>query len=475
MIARGPLVRWVAAGIALAAAAAVCVLLRIRQPVPVHPPLGALRPITAKDRLLILAPHEDDEALAAGGLIQRALAAGAKVRVAYLTYGDHNQLAFIVYRRRPWITPKLNRRMGEIRRSEAERAMAFLGVPAAHLSFLGYPDNDTLGIWRAHWGDAPPLRSILTDSVRVPYRDALGFGKPYKGESIAADVAGVLRAFRPTRVFVSHPADGNPDHRACYLYLRLALLDLQGEIPRPAVYTYPVHMGPWPRPHFYHPEERLPFPRRLAAEAGRASAFPLDPEEVERKYRAIRLYRSQMADCGYWLTAFARRNELFIRDEPAALPFGGWWSGQRAAAATAETAAYEVEEQTGHLGSVSCRGEAEGLRVRIVLRRAMEKALGLSVSVFGYRRGVPFGEMPKLCVDWIAGTLRVRDGGREVGTDGVGIECRGTLVTFTVPWGMAGHPDAVFVESRGMLGSVARSSTGWELFTVSLPGAPATG
>lgn len=33
--------------------------------------------ITAADRLLMLAPHPDDEALAAGGLLQRAIGADA--------------------------------------------------------------------------------------------------------------------------------------------------------------------------------------------------------------------------------------------------------------------------------------------------------------------------------------------------------------------------------------------------------------
>src|SRR5690242_7448135 len=40
------------------------------------------------DRLLIIAPHPDDEALAAGGVIQRAIARGARVRIVVLTDGD---------------------------------------------------------------------------------------------------------------------------------------------------------------------------------------------------------------------------------------------------------------------------------------------------------------------------------------------------------------------------------------------------
>jgi len=474
MTLREPLSRWIVVVLALGAAAAMCILFSVQRSALVPPPLMPFPSLTAGDRVLILAPHEDDETLAAGGLIQRARSVGAKVRVAYLTYGDHNQLAVMVYRMRPWLTPKINRGMGEVRRGEATRAMSFLGVPPQQLTFLGYPDNDTFDIWRFHWGSAPPLHSVLTNTVRVPYRDALGFGKPYKGEEITAGVAGVLREFRPTLVFVSHPADGNPDHRALYLYLRLALLDLDGEIPPPRVYTYPVHMGPWPWPHRYHPDEWLSFPGRLEAETCRAVLFVLTPEEVRRKYEAIRMYRSQMSDSGYWMTAFARRNELFILD-PAPLPLGRYWSERQKAMANASTIAYEVEYQMGHVGGVAYRGTPGGMCVRVDLLRRMERALGLSVSLFGYRRGTPFAEMPKLNIDWLFGKLRVSDGRRVIATGGVKVEDAAGRVLFTVPWEMLGKPDAVFAHVRGMIGSADRSYTGWEEFTVSRASAATPG
>ena len=41
-------------------------------------------------RTLVIAPHPDDESIAAGGLLQRAVAAGAEVRVLVVTDGDNN-------------------------------------------------------------------------------------------------------------------------------------------------------------------------------------------------------------------------------------------------------------------------------------------------------------------------------------------------------------------------------------------------
>src|SRR6185436_660247 len=57
--------------------------------------------LNPQDRLLILAPHPDDEVLCCGGLIQKAVAMGLPVRTVFFTYGDNNQWSFLVYRKHP--------------------------------------------------------------------------------------------------------------------------------------------------------------------------------------------------------------------------------------------------------------------------------------------------------------------------------------------------------------------------------------
>ena len=47
--------------------------------------------------------------------------------------------------------------------------------------------------------------------------------KVTKGATTLADLKQVLTDFKPTKVFVSHPADTNPDHESYYLFLRTAL------------------------------------------------------------------------------------------------------------------------------------------------------------------------------------------------------------------------------------------------------------
>ena len=80
------------------------------------------------DRLLVFAPHPDDETLATGELIQVARAAGAAVRVVFATDGDNNPWPQRWCERRWHIGPAERERWGRRRRGEAEAALARLGV-----------------------------------------------------------------------------------------------------------------------------------------------------------------------------------------------------------------------------------------------------------------------------------------------------------------------------------------------------------
>jgi LmbE family N-acetylglucosaminyl deacetylase len=55
--------------------------------------------LSPTDRLLVVAPHPDDETLGAGGLLQRAAARGAAVRLCYATSGENNPWAQAAFER----------------------------------------------------------------------------------------------------------------------------------------------------------------------------------------------------------------------------------------------------------------------------------------------------------------------------------------------------------------------------------------
>lgn len=92
----------------------------------------ALAPVPAAQRVLVLAPHMDDETIGCGGALRQHLAAGASVDVVFLTDGaegfEHDERQRLTHDDRC-----------AIRRRESEAACAVLGVSATH--YLDLPDG----------------------------------------------------------------------------------------------------------------------------------------------------------------------------------------------------------------------------------------------------------------------------------------------------------------------------------------------
>src|SRR5689334_8641068 len=93
--------------------------------------------LAASDRLLILAPHPDDESIATGGLIQVAREVGAPVRVIVLTDGDNNPWPQRWIEKRWHIDAAARARWGARRREEARAAMRVLGLEPQDALFFG--------------------------------------------------------------------------------------------------------------------------------------------------------------------------------------------------------------------------------------------------------------------------------------------------------------------------------------------------
>src|SRR3954454_13952160 len=94
-----------------------------------------------QDRILIVAPHIDDEAIGAGGYAIDAMANGADVYVVFLTAGDCNRFSARLMNKTlgPKASSYLN--VGRARIGEAKKAMELLGIAPDHYFFLGYPDR----------------------------------------------------------------------------------------------------------------------------------------------------------------------------------------------------------------------------------------------------------------------------------------------------------------------------------------------
>src|SRR5262249_55730691 len=109
--------------------------------------------VGADTRLLVVAPHPDDETLGAGGLMQRVVDAGGSARIIFLTDGDA-YLAGVRYDEhaaRP--KPGDYRDYGRRRQKEARAALGRLGVAPDRSTFLSFPDRGLGKLLTTYWSE----------------------------------------------------------------------------------------------------------------------------------------------------------------------------------------------------------------------------------------------------------------------------------------------------------------------------------
>ncbi len=398
------------------------------------------------DRILVFAPHPDDETLGCAGVIQQAVAMKLPVRIVWLTYGDNNEWSFMLYRKRFVLMPGAVREMGEVRHSEAVAAAKILGVDPDQLAFLGYPDFGTLTIWYRHWDGQPPLESMLTKVSKVPYANAFRPGASYKGEDILRDLETNLREFKPTKVFVSHPSDHNVDHQALYLFARVALWDLESEM-CPEIYPYLVHFAHWPVPQVLHTTRPIlpPAPLDGMIDWG---IVPLFAEQIHIKELALRAHRSQLDSSKTYLNSFVRANELFGDFPPVIASFiqtnNQVLAGRRQEFPLQQEQLND-EERTNFVGieKMSVARENDDLVMTVRLSKRLFGGVSASVFAFGYRDDEPFAQMPKLRIN--VGDLRqdVLDQDRKLPKNAVQIHRRGQELTLRIPLKALGDPQRV--------------------------------
>jgi LmbE family N-acetylglucosaminyl deacetylase len=414
------------------------------------------------DRIMILAPHPDDETLSSGGLIQQALDMGLPVRVVFLTNGDNDEFSYALYRGSISLDPTEVLLSGLTRHQEALNATATLGLKPDQVTFLGYPDFGTLEIWRDRWGDREPLRAMMTQRNAVPYTDTLSPGAPYKGESILTDLTRVLRDFKPTKVVVSHPGDHNPDHQALYLFLRTALWDLANEI-SPKVYSYLVHYGRFPSPRGLRTDAPLEPPASFdIVDVWRV--LPLTDGQISRKLAALKQHRTQFDAASKYLEAFVRRNELFadLTDEIKLTPGTPVITGQSVGKRRPmeQLTAGELQEYT-ETETRSIRLEGNDLVFSIAFSAPLEGDVKATASFYGYRSDRPFAEMPKLQVVFDRTGYKVLERGQQVRESALQVKANATSAEIRIPLAFLGDPEHLLFSSRVQTGEVPLSVEPW--------------
>jgi LmbE family N-acetylglucosaminyl deacetylase len=218
------------------------------------------------DKVLVVAPHPDDESLATGGLLQRIFAKKIPVRILFVTSGENNPWAQRYWERRWRIGADDRARWGRRRREEAINAIGTLGGQPDCARFLNLPDLGTT--------------------------DLLMRG----GTELSVLISDEIQEWEPTVAFIPTILDSHPDHSALSVAFSMAFDSIEGLPVR--VWEYLVH-----KPQV--PIGREPVKLYLRA------------EEVARKRRAILCHETQVALSRSRFTDFARIEEAYYPHHPA--------------------------------------------------------------------------------------------------------------------------------------------------------------
>lgn len=284
--------------------------------VPARGPRGTparLSGPTKPDRLLVLAPHCDDEVVACGGLIQQAVAAGAPVQVVIVTNGDAFRVGAERLYRRKDLLPEDYVAMGVWRQRESLTALRLLGVGGKQVAFLGYPDGGTARMWLGNWEPARPYSSRRTAADRSPYPNSFRQNAPYCGRSLLDDLTQVIAQFRPTLIALPHPSDRHSDHWAGYCYGMAALYEL-GMLGKTRILLYLVHQSE------SSVAESGPGTVPPAGQLAEWQALSLTPRQQQQKRAAIRRYQTQLPLLRGFMMGFVAPIEWYAEARVSGLP-----------------------------------------------------------------------------------------------------------------------------------------------------------
>lgn len=277
------------------------------------------------ERLLILAPHPDDESLSAGGLAQRVLEKGGSVRSVVVTSGDAYVEAVIQQtgKHHPSTSDYLD--FGEQRLDESRQAAQVLGKNFIHLDLLGFSDGSLYSALVWHWRRNSPMRSYFTGFDHVPYRDAEDWGAAQDGQDLLNELVAILRDTRPTMIAFPDVMEDDSDHSALGMFALLAVHDWLSQAnmlqTAPRLLAYLIHWPHWPTGSDWGiaqdwRDQPMQMPDNLPLRGHSRACLTLNNTEIGLKRDALAQYKTQQRIMPDFLASFVRNSECFTLLKP---------------------------------------------------------------------------------------------------------------------------------------------------------------
>jgi LmbE family N-acetylglucosaminyl deacetylase len=151
-----------------------------------------------RKRIIVFAPHPDDETLGAGGTIAKKISQGYEVLIVIMTDGKYAFLKVLSIKADP--TPE---QLKEIRKEEVKKATRLLGVQESNIIFLDFEDG-----------------TLENDEGKVEEK-----------------VTEILSQKYPCEVYVTYKNDFHLDHRAAYRIIKNSIKKLGIS---PLIYQYSI-------------------------------------------------------------------------------------------------------------------------------------------------------------------------------------------------------------------------------------------
>lgn len=202
----------------------------------------AAGPAGTPKKILVIVPHEDDEALIAAGVIHNAILEGDEVKVAIVTNGDCNG----------W-----NYDLGVNRLNESIAAMGVLGLSVSNMTAFGYSDTGGFEPWTRYTdsflykiyhaaSDTQVISSNYGNTTTYGVSGVLddyhyqetGEHASYTRQNFVGDITSYIEDFMPDEIYTTSAYDLHGDHA----YLNIFVTDIVRKIveENPA-YTPVIH------------------------------------------------------------------------------------------------------------------------------------------------------------------------------------------------------------------------------------------
>lgn len=161
--------------------------------------------------VLLLSPHEDDELLMAGGVLEEYIKYGSHVSLAFLTNGDS-------------LTP------GEVRLNEALNTASALGIAKENVYFFGYGDRLASGVHIYNLPEDEIVQSVagFDKTYGLPEHPAYRQGQAYTKVNMRSDIKSLILQLKPD-IIICAEVELHPDHSALSLLLDEAMAEILKE------------------------------------------------------------------------------------------------------------------------------------------------------------------------------------------------------------------------------------------------------